>query len=85
MATAIRVSGTSVGIGQDPTTSSLTVNGDVKATNAAKAWVVFDGTNLSILDGYGVASVTRAASVGASGGYKITWTTPFSTNKYAVI
>lgn len=85
LATAIQVSGTSVGIGQAPTSSNLTVNGDIKATNAAKAWVAFDGTTLSVLDSYGVASVTRATSVNSAGAYKITWSTPFSTNKYVVL
>lgn len=82
----IRVMGDGkVGIGTSAPASKLEVNGDIKATNAAKAWVIFDGTTMTVMDSYGVASVTRATNVGSVGAYKITWTVPFTTNKYAVI
>lgn len=75
-----------VGIGTSATsTSKLEVNGDVKATNVAKAWVTFNGTNLEVYDSYGVSSIARATNIGSAGAYRINWSAPFSTNKYVVL
>lgn len=86
LAGSIGVSGGNVGIGvASPTAAKLEVNGDVKATNVAKAWVTFNGTNLAVLDSYGVSSVTRQTSYSAVGAYKVTWSKPFANTSYAVV
>jgi hypothetical protein len=46
--------------------------------SAAKASVLFDGTNGSILVSYGVSNVNRVSA----GKYRITFTTPFTFNNY---
>ncbi len=46
--------------------------------SAAKASVLFDGTNGNILVSYGVSNVNRVSA----GKYRITFTTPFTSNNY---
>lgn len=49
---------------------------------AAKAWAVIDGSaTASIGSAYNISGATRSAE----GVYKISWTTPFATDRYAVM
>ena len=64
--------------------STLVVQGDVGvvARNTPKAWVCFYGSDGSITASYNVASVVPTALI--PGQYTINFTTPLSSNNYAV-
>ena len=73
----------SVGIGTSNPQAILDVNGDVRASNTAKAWVNFNGTgstgaNQTIRASYNVSSVFK----NGTGDYTIYFTTPMVDNNY---
>lgn len=71
-----------VGIGVTNPSERLHVNGAVRSTTTAKAWVNFNGslTTPSVRASYNVSSVTRIST----GRYRINYTTALTTANYAI-
>jgi hypothetical protein len=69
-----------VGIGTTTPTAKLDVNGDVKATNTAKAYAIFDGNNAintecTVLKSYNISKIEKLGNVGE---YKIAFASSVS-------
>jgi len=52
--------------------------------SVAKAWLNFNGVNLTVYSSYNIATVTRIPGK-AKGGYRVTFTTPLNTSTYCIV
>jgi len=64
-----------VGIGTSNPQAKLDVSGDVRATNTAKAYAIFDGSNAintecTVLKGYNISKIEKLGNIGE---YKVTF------------
>lgn len=60
--------------------NAITCDGPATASNTPKAWVLFSGTDGTIVSQYNVSSVVKTG--GATGDYTITFTSPLSSGNY---